>query len=576
MSSQGAQDADPVNGNSVRDRKANYALALHKACGVALKRVRNNNVVANTNWAAPLAAAPSAISTMAILLKAADLEAAAGLEVESQEVKTDDGTIAGYLPSKYFHTNLQHCSDVGRLAFLDAQHGMNTIRATAQSMIAVEGSIAYIIDLLEDPEDARYNLKPEIDAIKKTANKCLRSAEAITKKFEYWYMVILHLHQTSLSKKGEIVKEKEVTIHRRAGAAEDQKKYEDEKEVIKQKINEVMKKLEAAENAVDRAQGEVEWLRYAPVVPEISVLEEIQTIQRAIPKTKAAIPERGLLVGIKDAFVGQSSSHRLEDEAIRKAHDAETQRLRDAALDQAREQRKRQLQYAEDRLRIAREEEAKMIEALDDARDELNVSRYQLAEAKSNLEKAKGEFQMLNSKELELKGIMTILENSTRELATLKEKIEPVVEFFKSILGDIDHNVDENLQAFLRPIMNRIEEGTTAEEIEAITISRRSKEKIISTALQMQGRFSAIVDISKAYIAVSTDYIRPAINRMERLSTLTESEWAIHSQEFLRDCDMWMTEIDELASETNANVDKNMAKHMQALQMRAIEAAAEN
>jgi hypothetical protein len=79
---------------------------------------------------------------------------------------------------------------------------MNTIRATAQSMIAVEGSIAHIIDLLEDPEDARYNLKPEIDSIKRTANKCLQSAEAITKKFEYWYLVILHLHQTSLSKKG--------------------------------------------------------------------------------------------------------------------------------------------------------------------------------------------------------------------------------------------------------------------------------------------------------------------------------------------------------------------------------------
>lgn len=79
---------------------------------------------------------------------------------------------------------------------------MNTIRATAESMISADGSIAYIVDLLEDPEDARYNLKPEIDAIKKTANKCLRNAESITEKFKYWYLVILHLHQTSLSKKG--------------------------------------------------------------------------------------------------------------------------------------------------------------------------------------------------------------------------------------------------------------------------------------------------------------------------------------------------------------------------------------
>jgi len=79
---------------------------------------------------------------------------------------------------------------------------MSTIRATARSMIAEQGSIGYIVDLLEDPEDARYNLKPEIEALKKTANKCLTSATAITAKFEYWYLVILHLKKTSLSKRG--------------------------------------------------------------------------------------------------------------------------------------------------------------------------------------------------------------------------------------------------------------------------------------------------------------------------------------------------------------------------------------
>jgi hypothetical protein len=190
---------------------------------------------------------------------------------------------------------------------------------------------------------------------------------------------------------------------------------------------------------------------------------------------------------------------------------------------------------------------------------------------------------------------MAILENSTRELATLKEKIEPLVEFFKTILGDIDHNVDENLQAFLRPIINGIKEGTNAEEVEAITISRRCKEvshstvisargssslifqqKMMSTALQMQGRFSAISDISQAYITVSADYIRPAINRMERLSTLPESEWAIRGREFLQDCDRWMTLIDEVAAKTSANVDKNITEHMKRLQTRAIEAAAEH
>jgi hypothetical protein len=82
---------------------------------------------------------------------------------------------------------------------------MATIRATARSMIAEEGSIGYIIDLLEDLEDARHNLKPEIEALKQTAKKCLESATAITAKFEYWYLVIIHLRQTSLSKRGKYI-----------------------------------------------------------------------------------------------------------------------------------------------------------------------------------------------------------------------------------------------------------------------------------------------------------------------------------------------------------------------------------
>lgn len=43
-------------------------------------------------------------------------------------------------------------------------------------MMTTEGSIAYILELLEDPGDARYNLNPEIEAIRKTARKCLENA----------------------------------------------------------------------------------------------------------------------------------------------------------------------------------------------------------------------------------------------------------------------------------------------------------------------------------------------------------------------------------------------------------------
>ncbi|XTI92064.1 hypothetical protein V2W45_1346617 [Cenococcum geophilum] len=78
---------------------------------------------------------------MAILLKTAGMKAAAGLEIESQEVKDEEGNVRRTLPSKFFYTNLQHCSDVGWLAFLDAQYGMSSIRATAQGVLIIEGVV---------------------------------------------------------------------------------------------------------------------------------------------------------------------------------------------------------------------------------------------------------------------------------------------------------------------------------------------------------------------------------------------------------------------------------------------------
>lgn len=80
---------------------------------------------------------------------------------------------------------------------------MNSLRSTAQSMIEEEGSIGYIIDLLEDSEDARYNLKPEVDRVRAMASDCLKNAKAITDKFGYWHLVICHLKQTSLTQRGK-------------------------------------------------------------------------------------------------------------------------------------------------------------------------------------------------------------------------------------------------------------------------------------------------------------------------------------------------------------------------------------
>ncbi len=80
-----------------REKKADYTLSLQNACASAVQPMKSNEIIANSSWADPLAAAPLAISTMAILLKAADMQAAGGLEIESQDV-LEDGKPVGRLP----------------------------------------------------------------------------------------------------------------------------------------------------------------------------------------------------------------------------------------------------------------------------------------------------------------------------------------------------------------------------------------------------------------------------------------------------------------------------------------------
>ncbi|KAM7198901.1 hypothetical protein V8F20_005968 [Naviculisporaceae sp. PSN 640] len=565
-------DAEPA---PPRDRRAEYALTLQKACTNALDRVKSNELIANSSWASPLAAAPSAISTMAILLKAADQKAAAGLEVESQEV-LEEGKVVGKLPSKNFHTNLQHCSDVGRLAFLDAQNAMSIIRSTAMRMITTEGSIAYILELLEDPEDARYNLKPEIEAIRKTAQKCLENAQQITAKFRYWHLVIMHLKQTSLFRKGQVVNEKKATSVQQQEEQQKEKEYTENKQSIKERIKALREKVTIAQGRVDRKEEEVHYLRFAPVEPEQSVLEQIEMVRRMIPQTEAPMIDRGRLVGIKNAIFGQSTEHYNEDRSARERHAAKIEQMRQAALDQARQQRMAKLERAANELREAKAEEAQLVQALDDARNELSNSRDQLAEVNAKLEKAKNEFERLKKKDLELQGILNILDNSSRDLGDLKDKIEDLVGFFQTMLREIQENVDGNLGDFLRPIENGMTHGSTPEEVEALRVSRKGKQRLMTTALQMQGRFSAIADISSAYVTVSADYIRPAINEMENLSTMTDSEWAVQSKHFLEKCDAWGKGIEDITRKASGQVENNARRNMNALQMRAIEAAADD
>lgn len=91
-----------------------------------------------------------------------------------------------------------HCSDIGRLAFLDAQKRMHGINTAAKGVMADGGRISYIVELLEDLDDAKENLKPEMEALKKQAEECKQECTEIQQKFVYWHQVINHLSLDAL------------------------------------------------------------------------------------------------------------------------------------------------------------------------------------------------------------------------------------------------------------------------------------------------------------------------------------------------------------------------------------------
>jgi hypothetical protein len=78
--------------------RAAYAAVLQRSSTEVVQRIKNSTMFINSDWASPLTAAPNAISVMAICLKTAAEERAAGLQISSTNVTDDNGKVIGTLP----------------------------------------------------------------------------------------------------------------------------------------------------------------------------------------------------------------------------------------------------------------------------------------------------------------------------------------------------------------------------------------------------------------------------------------------------------------------------------------------
>ncbi len=80
---------------------------------------------------------------------------------------------------------------------------MNTITQISSRMISEGGSVEYILDLLEDPDDARKHLRSEMTAMGEQAQKSLDEINQLTQQFNDWYWVICCLKSNTFDGKGK-------------------------------------------------------------------------------------------------------------------------------------------------------------------------------------------------------------------------------------------------------------------------------------------------------------------------------------------------------------------------------------
>ncbi|KAL2155916.1 hypothetical protein VTH82DRAFT_658 [Thermothelomyces myriococcoides] len=209
-------------------------------------------------------------------------------------------------------------------------------------------------------------------------------------------------------------------------------------------------------------------------------------------------------------------------------------------------QREAERKAAADRLKEAREREVNLRNQVTRAIEGLSETKNRLADAQSNLAKVEAQFKKLGEERLEL-------------LNYLKNQVSGLVIFFNSILEEVGATVDNEVKDFLE----RIERGITTQYkspdfTKEISLSNRAKQRIRNTALQIQGSFSGIRDITATYVKVSDMYITPAIDTLQVLSATRGKEWDAQSDDCIRWCRKSMDEIQAVTRAAADDVEPHM------------------
>lgn len=198
----------------------------------------------------------------------------------------------------------------------------------------------------------------------------------------------------------------------------------------------------------------------------------------------------------------------------------------------------------------------------------------------------------MQSSDFRQKEILSILKESVHEFGKLKAQLSHLCVFFATMKNNMEnamHEVDAFLEILSRNIRRNDEDVETlrlrgaskrvsynASRVGWKFINMLGQQRVLFSAMLIQGQFSVTADVSAAYVKASDQYIHKAIDKMEDLATTENSKWPGARQEFTKWCNDAVKGINGVAKEASANMAPNMQKRIGLLQTLAIEAAEEN
>ncbi|EGR44554.1 uncharacterized protein TRIREDRAFT_112146 [Trichoderma reesei QM6a] len=147
-----------------------------------------SSLLYSMNWSEFLSAAPMAISLMGACYVASTVPGATSITLSPPE--------GGFkhLSWRSLNANLIECSDMGRIAFTQAEVNLGNIALVSTNMFNI---IKDIISTLGD-RNAAKDLKFHMQSLRKGATRCQESITEVEESFNLWQAYVLELHQASV------------------------------------------------------------------------------------------------------------------------------------------------------------------------------------------------------------------------------------------------------------------------------------------------------------------------------------------------------------------------------------------